>query len=301
MNESNTFRANPAVLEKVRGRKTSEIVQIVMYSLVFVLLLVLRVDETVRDLADSFDTTSDTVLSWLNFLTFGMVVMIIISAALAGVYSGQEQRLSASRITLEDDVVRGYSYAPDRSGENFRVAYSDIISVNATGYSEEINLTITTQEGVFQCLAIENSFLAAKEINARCEKCGKKLAVQPRNSNNEANYCPNCGSEMPDDAIFCYKCATKIPEKTHFANYCPNCGTEMPDDAVFCYKCATIIPKKPQPPVKEEKLCEDFAVEPVIFGQSIKCPVCGTIQRNDRNCCWECETRFVRKSDTDKA
>lgn len=45
--------------------------------------------------------------------------------------------------------------------------------------------------------------------------------------------CNNCGLELPDEAMFCLKCGTKLEKKL----FCSNCNKELPKDAIFCMYC----------------------------------------------------------------
>lgn len=45
--------------------------------------------------------------------------------------------------------------------------------------------------------------------------------------------CPNCGTQNPDGAKFCFNCGTAL------ALACSNCGTELPAGAKFCFSCGT--------------------------------------------------------------
>ncbi|MHA2029864.1 MAG: zinc-ribbon domain-containing protein, partial [Candidatus Kariarchaeaceae archaeon] len=47
--------------------------------------------------------------------------------------------------------------------------------------------------------------------------------------------CSNCDTQLPDGALFCFKCGTETSPT------CPNCKTELPIDAAFCYKCGTKV------------------------------------------------------------
>ncbi len=60
--------------------------------------------------------------------------------------------------------------------------------------------------------------------------------------------CMNCGQELPDDALFCYKCGNKIQK----IQYCDSCGKELPDGALFCMYCGK------QVGVSEIKLSTDL-------------------------------------------
>ncbi|MGD2078034.1 MAG: adenylate/guanylate cyclase domain-containing protein, partial [Chloroflexota bacterium] len=43
--------------------------------------------------------------------------------------------------------------------------------------------------------------------------------------------CPNCATQNPDDARFCFNCGTAL------VLICSNCGTELPVGAKFCFNC----------------------------------------------------------------
>ncbi len=48
--------------------------------------------------------------------------------------------------------------------------------------------------------------------------------------------CNNCGQCLPDDAVFCTNCGTKVT-----ALRCAGCGTVLADDTKFCPNCGTPI------------------------------------------------------------
>lgn len=55
---------------------------------------------------------------------------------------------------------------------------------------------------------------------------------------NLKKICSNCGAEMPETAVFCEKCGTKVvvPE-TPKKRFCSMCGTEISETALFCGQC----------------------------------------------------------------
>lgn len=44
--------------------------------------------------------------------------------------------------------------------------------------------------------------------------------------------CSKCGTKLPDEALFCFKCGSKIEKKI-----CKKCGKELPAESEFCMFC----------------------------------------------------------------
>jgi membrane protease subunit (stomatin/prohibitin family) len=49
-----------------------------------------------------------------------------------------------------------------------------------------------------------------------------------------AKTCPQCGRQVPSDAVFCPYCGYRLQPAT---KKCPNCGRDVPADALFCPYC----------------------------------------------------------------
>ncbi len=50
--------------------------------------------------------------------------------------------------------------------------------------------------------------------------------------------CKKCGTELPDNAKFCFGCGAQTGPKNIF---CPQCGTSLPFGAKFCRNCGSAI------------------------------------------------------------
>ena len=62
-------------------------------------------------------------------------------------------------------------------------------------------------------------------------------------------HCQKCGSEVPEDALFCSKCGEKVT-----ALRCPNCGKRLSEDSAFCTYCgAKIVAEQAKPSQPEEQ------------------------------------------------
>lgn len=61
--------------------------------------------------------------------------------------------------------------------------------------------------------------------------------------------CPNCGADMPFNAVFCNACGVKVKEdqdvseKNEMICYCPACNSVVDEDDLFCNHCGTKIEK----------------------------------------------------------
>ena len=53
--------------------------------------------------------------------------------------------------------------------------------------------------------------------------------------------CPNCSTENPDQAKFCFNCGQSFAQER-----CTNCGSELPTNARFCMNCGQPVAGKTQ-------------------------------------------------------
>ena len=47
--------------------------------------------------------------------------------------------------------------------------------------------------------------------------------------------CPQCNTENPEGAKFCFNCGAKL------AAVCPQCGATLPPQAKFCFECGSAV------------------------------------------------------------
>jgi DNA-directed RNA polymerase subunit RPC12/RpoP len=70
--------------------------------------------------------------------------------------------------------------------------------------------------------------------------------------------CPNCGSNVPANALFCNNCGSKIL-KEPTSRLCSNCGKPLAEGSIFCAECGT--------PVNQETEAEESSSETLSIKQ----------------------------------
>ena len=89
--------------------------------------------------------------------------------------------------------------------------------------------------------------------------------------------CPNCGADVPRDALFCNNCGSKIVKEST-GRRCTNCGMPLVTDSVFCAHCGTKVEQ-------EEIKAENVGAA----GDNQKhCPICNAILSDEDAFCSGC-------------
>ena len=93
-------------------------------------------------------------------------------------------------------------------------------------------------------------------------------------------YCPQCGTQLPDDAKFCGNCRTllEIPKPKEELKYCPHCGREIIKGTKFCVGCGVQSPSGEQPLPNIKPVVEVAPAPPPIQYQQPALPIQPTYQ-----------------------
>lgn len=158
-----------------------------------------------------------------------------------------DQQTQAQRMVIEAQgiaqkrALEGYSYQEERG---FDVA-ERVASNQAIGQMSNLGIGLGTMAGVGSAVG----GIMGNALNQAVSTAPAK------------NQCPNCHTELPAGAKFCFGCGAKIGgaeenemlcpacgKKTPrgkfcmqcgaaLKNNCPNCGKEVPNGAKFCLEC----------------------------------------------------------------
>ena len=101
--------------------------------------------------------------------------------------------------------------------------------------------------------------------------------------------CPNCGGDVPRDALFCNNCGSKIVKETS-GRRCSNCGMPLAADSMFCAYCGT----------KVEQEAAKVENTEVSTGEQKLCPVCHAVLTDEDVFCSGCGTPVGQSTQTEE-
>lgn len=53
--------------------------------------------------------------------------------------------------------------------------------------------------------------------------------------------CPQCGADMPRDALFCSACGARMKPAAQQVRFCVKCGAQLEPGTIFCTSCGTKV------------------------------------------------------------
>lgn len=53
--------------------------------------------------------------------------------------------------------------------------------------------------------------------------------------------CPQCGADMPKDALFCSACGARMKPAVQQVRFCIKCGAQLEPGTIFCTSCGTKV------------------------------------------------------------
>ncbi len=89
--------------------------------------------------------------------------------------------------------------------------------------------------------------------------------------------CPNCGADVPRDALFCNNCGSKIIKEAA-GGHCANCGMPLAAGSMFCAHCGT----------KVEPVNANVGNTGTAEAVQKLCPVCHAVLTDGDVFCSEC-------------
>lgn len=125
----------------------------------------------------------------------------------------------------------------------------------------KMNASIKTEAKRLQELYQKIGEIYVKKYYAETELLFQELVGQAREAESnievynakiqeikKVDTCPNCGNEIPTDAVFCMRCGTRLISESHVekaeeGKKCKNCGRLLEDGVMFCTYCGTPVEK----------------------------------------------------------
>lgn len=111
------------------------------------------------------------------------------------------------------------------------------------------SLYYATREDEALRLGREMIYDGIAKIDLQIDEIRRQLATSDEVVDRAGSTCPTCGAHLADDARFCSKCGTPIPEQatpvevaeTQRASCCPHCGYPRTEEDLFCLNCGALL------------------------------------------------------------
>ena len=179
-----------------------------------------------------------------------------------------ERELIRAQVEAQAAKMAGFAEAEVMQAQGY--SKKDVLQADVQkAYAEGIgNMTITGGGGVAgEMIGLGVGVAAAGAISGQMGDMFKGFGLNQQQPQQEVKKitCPNCNSEVPENAKFCLECGEKIVlvgenevicpacgEKTPKGKFCmkcgnsliakcANCGSELPSGAKFCLECGNKV------------------------------------------------------------
>ena len=165
------FSADQNVIAKWSRKRGAYIARVVCLTIMFPILLALMQDKKfLYELAWKLDAKVSTIETVGYFAIFAIIVGLIVDVALLILSGKKLECLRKSYIEISGTHINGMAFFSDiRPNAPFSVPISRVRAASGA-MGEELNLTLTTLDYTYQCLAIQDAGLAASLINEEVMK-----------------------------------------------------------------------------------------------------------------------------------
>lgn len=158
-----------------------------------------------------------------------------------------------ARAAAERELIRAQAEAQAAKMSGF--AEAEIM--RAKGYNEKDVLQAEVQKAYAEGLGnmhisggaggdmigLGVGLAAAGAVSGQVGEMFKGFGVTEQSKQTGKVTCPNCNSEMPENAKFCLECGTKIEQLAENEMLCPVCGKKTPKGK-FCMECGAPLVAK---------------------------------------------------------
>ena len=116
--------------------------------------------------------------------------------------------------------------------------------------------------------------------------------------------CPECGSVLQENAMFCWKCGCDLAESITETKtqVCPKCNNELQETAMFCWKCGYQLAEQPHADDYDEDVDEiesnntdqlhDEAIDAVLVNSVEQDPI--SVELPQKKFCPKCNMFYVK-------